>query len=72
MLKVKRIVIYLYVCFNIIYRKSNFQIKVISITIYGNEKIEIIVWDSIAINNYKNITLEEILSKNRSKVKRML
>ena len=72
MLKVKRIVIYLYVCFNIIYRKSNLQIKVISITIYGNEKIEIIVWDSIAINNYKNITLEEILSKNRSKVKRML
>ena len=59
MLKVKRIVIYLYVCFNKIYKQSDFQNKVISITISNNGKIEIIVWDSIELMTIK------ILSKNK-------
>ena len=59
MLKFKRIAIYLYVCFNKIYRQSEFQNKVISITISSNGKIEIIVWDNIELMTIK------ILRKNK-------
>lgn len=69
MLKVKRLAICMHV-FNRIYRQSNFQIKIISKQYPSNEKIEV-VWDSIELT-IKNITLQEILSKIRSKVKRML